>query len=103
MKIQYANKLILYMGLGGPTVCVYQLFFNSNDSNDTKMIQYFIMHGLGLCIKLDSYVAHMFYAWSLNHNTSVPTALKNNNCFIYLNTYTTFFSWGAVNSNKNIT
>ena len=47
------------MGMGDPTTCVYQLIFNENDSNATKIIQYFIMHGLGLCIKVDSYVGHM--------------------------------------------
>ena len=35
--------------------------FNEIDNNDTNIIQYFIMHGLGLCIKLDRIVAHMFY------------------------------------------
>ena len=34
------------------------------------------MHGLGLCIKLDSFVAHMFYVWSFSHNTAVPIAIK---------------------------
>ena len=51
------------MGLGDPTSCVYQLIFDENDSNYTNIIQYFIMHGLGLCIKLNSFVAHMFYVW----------------------------------------
>ena len=59
------------------------------------------MHELVLCIKVNSYVAHMFYAWSFSHNISVPIALKNNRYFPYLNTYTTLFAWGAVNSNKN--
>ena len=58
------------------------------------------MHGLGLCIKVDSYVAHMFYAWSFSYNISVPIALKNNNFLISLNTYTNLFSWGAGNYNK---
>ena len=49
------------MGLGDTTTCVYQLIFDENDSKDTKIIQYFIMHGLGLCIKLDNFGAHMFY------------------------------------------
>ena len=56
------------------------------------------MHGLGLCIKVDSYVAHIFYAWLFSHNTAVPIAKKN---FLSLNKNTTVFAWGAVNSNKN--
>ena len=37
-------------------------FTMKKESVDTKIIQYFVMHGLGLCIKVDIYVAHMFYA-----------------------------------------
>ena len=48
------------IGMGDPTTHDYQFIYNKNDSIDTKIIQYFIMHGLGLCIKVDSYVAHMF-------------------------------------------
>ena len=50
------------MGLGDPTTCVYQFSFDVNDTNDMKIIPYFIVHGLGLCIKFDSFVAHIFYA-----------------------------------------
>ena len=46
-----------------PTTCVYQFILDENLSVDTEIVQYFIMHVLGLCIKVDSYVAHMFYAW----------------------------------------
>ena len=31
---------------------------------------------MGLWIKFDSFVAHMFYTWSLIHNTAVPIAIK---------------------------
>ena len=57
------------------------------------------MNGLGLCIKVDIHEAHIFYAWSLNHNTVVPIATKKN-YYLYLNTYTTVFAWGSGNSNK---
>ena len=86
-----------------PTTCVYQLIFFQYDSNGTKIIPYFIMHGLGLCIKLNSFVAHMFYAWSFSHNTVVQIAIKHNRKFLSLNTYTNVFTWGNVNSNKNRT
>ena len=63
IKIQYANELVQNVGLGYNTTCVYQFIFGENDSNDTKIIQYFIMHGPVLCIKLNSFVSHMLYAW----------------------------------------
>ena len=61
------------------------------------------MHGLGLCIKLDSYMAHMFYAWSFDYNILVPISIKNNKCFLYFNKNYILFSWGYGNSNKKIT
>ena len=62
MKTKYANEFIQNMGLGDPTTCVYQFIFDENYSNDTKIVQYFIMHGLGLFTKLNSFLAHMLYA-----------------------------------------
>ena len=76
MKIQYTNKSVQNLGLGDPTRCVYQIIYDENNNDDTKIIQYFIMNGLGLCIKVDIYVAHIFYAWSFIHNTAVPIAIK---------------------------
>ena len=77
MKIQYANELIQNMGLSDPTTCVYEFIFDENYSDDTKSIQYFIMNGLGLCIKLNSFLEHMFYAFSFSHNTVVPIFYDN--------------------------
>ena len=61
------------------------------------------MHVLGLYIKVDSCVAHMFYAWSLSHKTEVPIDIKKNKYFLSLDINTTLFSWGFGNSNKNRT
>ena len=46
MIIQYLNGIMLNMKLDDTTTSVYQLIFDKNDSNDTKIIQYFTMHGL---------------------------------------------------------
>ena len=59
------------------------------------------MHGLGLRIKVDNFVAHMFYTWSFSHNTSVPINKNKNKYFLSLNTITTVFSWEDGNSIKN--
>ena len=87
--------------MGDPKTCVYQFIYDEKDNNDTKITQYFIMHGFWLCIEVDSYVAHRFYAWSFSRNIAVPIAKNNNRCFLSLNKNTTIFVWGAVNSNKN--
>ena len=98
MKIKYANDFVKKIGLGDLKTCVYQFIYNPKDNNHTQIIQYFIMHGLGLCIKVDSYVAHFFNAWSFSHNTLVRIAKKKNKYFLSLNTNTTVFSWGSINS-----
>ena len=76
MRIKYTNKFIQYMGLGDPTTCVYQFIFDQDDSCDTAIIQYYIMHGLGLCIKLNSCVVYMLYAWSFSNNIAVQLDIK---------------------------
>ena len=55
--------------MGDPTIHFYQFIYDENDSGDKKIIRCFIIHELGLYIKVDSYVAHMLYAWSLINNT----------------------------------
>ena len=64
------------MGLGDPTTYVYQFIFDNYESNDKKIIQDFVMHKLGLCTKINSFVAHMLYAWSSGHNILVPISIK---------------------------
>ena len=76
IKIKHSNEFIVNMGLGDPTTCVYQFVFDEDYSNDKNIIQHFIVHELGLCIKLDSVVAHMFYVWSLSHNTAGSIAIE---------------------------
>ena len=58
---------------------------------------------MGLCVKLDSFVAHMFYVGSFSNNTAVPNVINQNKYFLSLNTYTIVFYWGACNLNKNRT
>ena len=58
------------------------------------------MNGLVLCIKVDSYVSHMFYALSFVHNTEVPISINKNKYSPSLNTNTSIFAWGDGNSNK---
>ena len=50
------------------------------------------MHGLELCINVDSYVAHMFYAWSFSPNKAVPIDINKIKCLLSFSTYTAVFS-----------
>ena len=71
------------MGFGDPTTCVYQFIFDQYDSNETNIIQYFVIDGLVLCMKFNSYVAKMFYAWSFSHNIPVPIYINQNRYYLY--------------------
>ena len=73
------------MGLGDPKTFVYQVTFDKQDTDNTHMIKYVFMEGLVICIKLNSYVAHIFYAWLFIHNASVPILIKHKNIiFLYI-------------------
>ena len=102
MIIQFSNEFVQNLGIGDSTTYGYIFIHDENDNYDTKTIQYFVTHGLGLCIRVDSYVEHMCYACSFIHNTSVPIYIKNIKYYRSLNTNTALFAWGAYNPNKNI-
>ena len=80
------------MGLVYPTACVYPLIVDKDNRNDTNILQYFSIHGLELCIKLDNSVACMFYTLSFNHNKSIAISINNNKYFISFNTNATVFA-----------
>ena len=88
--------------MGHTKTCVYQFNTYQKDSDVTQITKYFIIHVLGLCIKVYSYVAHMFNAWSFSNNKAVKIAIKKKKYLLYLNINTTIFAWKAGNSNKNI-
>ena len=80
------------MGFSYSTTCFYQFVFDQDESNNTNIIQYFVMNRLGLFVKLNRYVSQMLYAWSFSHDTEVPIAVNQKICYHYLNAYSTGFS-----------
>ena len=48
METQYANESVQNFRMGDLTTCVYQFICDENENGDTKIIQYFIIHGLVL-------------------------------------------------------
>ena len=81
MRILHANTFVQNWGMGDPTTCFHQLLYNGNDNDGKEIIQYFIMHELGLCIKVDSYLAHIFYACLFSHDIEVPIYINKSNIF----------------------
>ena len=78
MKIKDSNEFVQKLGVSVTTTCVFQLIYDENHKNETKILQNIIIHGLVLCIKVDSYVTHMFCACLFCHNTAVPISIKKN-------------------------
>ena len=63
-------------------LCYFIVICRVDDSVDTEIIQYFIMHGSGLCINVDRYVAHMLFAWSFINNAEIPISINKNKYFL---------------------
>ena len=89
--------------MGDTKTYVYKFIYDEKNNDDMKIIKYFIIHELGLCINVDSYVARMFYAWSFSHNTAVPIYINNNKYLLSLHSHTTVFAEGDIHLNKNRT
>ena len=65
---------------------IISIFIDKEDSGDTQILQKFGIDVQGLCIKLNSDVAYMFYAWSFNYNISVPIYMKQKKYYLFLHT-----------------
>ena len=55
------------IGLVHPTACVYH-FIGDNIEENTD-ISHFWFPGLGVCVEIKFYVAHIFYERTMSHNT----------------------------------
>ena len=88
--------------MGDPITRLYQFICDKNNIDEMKTIQYFLINGLVLFIKVYSYVEHMLYVQSFSNKTEVTINIKKK-IFHLLNTKNTVFSWGDYNSNKNTT
>ena len=75
-KLDYTKEFINNMVLGDTITCVYKFKVEKKEMDNTQIIQHFVMYGLGLCIKINNYVAHLFYYCSFSYNTAIPISLK---------------------------
>ena len=50
------------MGFTDTTTNFYRFKFHKEDIYNTHILQYFVVNVLGLCIKINSCVAHMLYS-----------------------------------------
>ena len=75
------------------TTCAYQ--FISKEEDNIEFIQYFLMRGLGACVRQGSHTSHLFYAGLFSHCTAVPLFVKDNKIFFHDNNETNIFAWGG--------
>ena len=82
-------------GLGIPTTCVHQFVGFERWRQNSEVYQYFVFPGLGLCIRFESFVAHMFYGWTFAHNTAAAWMSDNGRYYLSIDEACHVFAWGG--------
>ena len=71
MIAYYGEMITKNVGLYNPTTCVYQFDIDKSNKNTVLKTQFSILNGVGICVNLQSCVAHMFYWWLFSHFAAV--------------------------------
>ena len=102
--LAYAREFVTMFGFGLPTTCIYQFMFGPNKKESQgKVIQYFIMAGLGIAVEVNTNVCHMMHAYTFGHCTAIPFIMVGGKYFLTSSDGTTMFAWGtAVPKDDNI-
>lgn len=77
------------------TTCAYQMLEDESDAFPVEYIQYFILRGLGCCVRFGSHTCHMFYAAHFSHCTAVCVMIKDSTIYLSHNGIYNVFAWGA--------
>lgn len=92
---RYLEKWREMLYFSKATTCVYQMIQPVPATEKYEFIQYFIMRGLGCCVRLGSHVSHMFYASHFSHCTAVCILLQNDKIWFKHDMAYNVFAWGA--------
>ena len=99
----YANRLLDTVGAGVHTTCGYYLCLDDmiNGGNGGRVSHndyfgYFLMSGLGCCVRLRHKHYHQFHAYDFDHNTAVPYVIMNG-LVTFKDTHVNMFAWGEEN------
>ena len=91
----YIKRWMNLLQLGKSTTCVYQFLVDDCFENASPdIIQYFLLDGLFLCVRMGSHVCHMFYGHTFSHRTSVGIAIINGMVH-YNHNNINIFAWGG--------
>ena len=92
-KIEYLRTWLKYVKFVKASTCVYQ-FKSPKTDKKYLFIHYFIILGLGSCVRMGSHVSHMFYAGKFDCCTAITILILDD--IIYFSTKEDFnvFEWG---------
>ena len=87
-NMKYAKQFIYQLGMGYPMTHFYHFIYNKLDANGRYILIYFAMHGVGICVELENFVANIFYERSFSHVTAFPVALNEEHICLSLESFT---------------
>jgi hypothetical protein len=98
-RLDYLTRFKLRVGLGTPTTCAYQFVAAAN----IDVLQYFILEGLGLCVRLTSFLGHSFYAYTFVHCTSICLMRKEGKVHFVMDDAlkACVFAWGECKNRES--
>ena len=96
MRAKYARSFVSKLGYGTPTTCVYQFIHDErNVEVNVRILQYFVMAGLGLAVEVNSHACHMMHAYAFAHCTAIPVMIVGDTYFLTSENDTNVFAWGS--------
>mmetsp|Transcript_7289 Transcript_7289/g.13285 ORF Transcript_7289/g.13285 Transcript_7289/m.13285 type:complete len:637 (-) Transcript_7289:103-2013(-) len=94
-RLDYANRWCR-LGIGSASTCAYQFVYRTESLKDEiELVQYFILAGLGVSVRMSSFVVHMMYAHTFSHMTAMPLVIKSGKVYSKSNGDVNVFAWGA--------
>jgi hypothetical protein len=89
-------------GIGVCTTCVYQFVGRESLDPEDEIYSYFLMDGIRLGVRIETHVAHSFFAHAYSHCTPLSFIVRNiegeRRVFYHLDNFQVF-AWGGGGSN----
>ncbi len=96
-RLNYFTHFVEDFGLSNPTKCAYQFvpFRGKSVDDDVVVIQSFMMLGIGMSLRLKSFLSHIFHSGCYQHNTSIPLFLQSGKVYMFTHPDVRIAAWGA--------
>jgi hypothetical protein len=73
--VDYLQRWIDWGPMGMSTTCVYQ--FVGHQIKRDEVISYFLLDGLGIAMRMNSHLCHMFFGHLFSHRTALPIIVRD--------------------------